>query len=89
VTYWNAYVANLELVGQANFCDPRLMNTDQYPVAAKAGFEDKRSDTDMVSYKLAALQFYQLAIPPPAPPKRSFNKEAAERGGVLFNGKAK
>src|SRR5687768_7598588 len=41
VTYWNAYVANLELSGQGNFFDPRLMNAQQYPVAAKAGFGNK------------------------------------------------
>lgn len=89
VTYWNAYVANLQLSGQGQFYDPRLMNAAQYPVAAKAGFGNKRSDSDYVSSKLAALQFYQLAIPPPAPPKNSYNAEAANRGGILFSGKAK
>lgn len=88
VTYWNAYVANLELVGQGIFYDPRLMNAEQYPVAAKAGFGNKRSNPDMVSEKLAALQFYQLAIPAPKPPKGSFNEEAAKRGMTLFTGKA-
>lgn len=89
VTYWNAYVANLELAGQGNFYDPRLMNAQQYPVAAKAGFGNKRSDSDYVSAKLAALQFYQLAIPAPKPPKNSFNQQAADRGSALFSGKAK
>ncbi|MFL5740391.1 MAG: hypothetical protein ACJ75B_09255 [Flavisolibacter sp.] len=89
VTYWNAYVANLELSGQGQFYDPRLMNKDQYPIAAKAGFGNKRSDSDYVTSKLAALQFYQLCIPPPKPPKGSYNEEAAARGQVLFSGKAK
>jgi len=89
VTYWNAYVANLQLSGQGNFYDPRLMNAEQYPIAAKMGFGNKRNANDQVSDKLAALQFYQLAIPPPAPPKDSFNKEAAKRGEGVFNGKAK
>lgn len=89
VTYWNAYVANLELSGQGNFYDPRLMNSSQYPIASKAGFGNKRSDSDHVSDKLAALQFYQLAIPPPAAPKNSFNQDAANRGAVLFSTKAK
>ena len=89
VTYWNAYVANLQLSGQGQFYDPRLMNKEQYPVAAKAGFGNKRSDTDYVSSKLAALQFYQLCIPPPKAPKGSFNEPAAERGKVLFLNKAK
>jgi hypothetical protein len=89
VTYWNAYVANLELSGQGTFYDPRLMNAQQYPVAAKMGFGNKRSEKDMVSDKLAALQFYQLAMPAPKPPKGSFNDEAAKRGESVFNGKAK
>ncbi|HEY1201257.1 MAG TPA: hypothetical protein VGE79_09765, partial [Niastella sp.] len=89
VTYWNAYVANLELAGQGNFYDPRLMDAKQYPIAAKAGFGNKRSDTDLVSSKLAALQFYQLAIPPPKAPKGSYNEEGAKRGEILFSGKAK
>ena len=89
VTYWNAYVANLELSGQGQFYDPRLMNKDQYPIAAAAGFGNKRSDTDYVSDKLAALQFYQLCIPPPRPPSGSYSEEAAARGQTLFNGKAK
>jgi hypothetical protein len=89
VTYWNAYVANLELNGQGTFFDSRLMNAEQYPVAAKMGFGNKRSPTDMVTDKLAALQFYQLAIPAPKAPKGSFNEEAAGRGELLFSAKAK
>jgi hypothetical protein len=89
VTYWNAYVANLQLSGQGNFYDPRLMDAKQYPVAARAGFGDKRNETDQISSKLAALHFYQLAIPAPKAPENSYNKEAAARGNVLFTGKAK
>jgi hypothetical protein len=89
VTYWNAYVANLQLAGQGNFYDPRLMNAKQFPVAAKAGLGNKRNNPDMVSSKLAALQFYQLAMPAPEPPKGSFNEEAAKRGENVFNNKAK
>ncbi len=88
VTYWNAYVANLEMGGQGNFFDPRLMEPKQFPVATKMGFGNKRSNPDLVSDKLASLQFYQLAIPAPKPPKGSFNEEAAERGKMVFNGKA-
>jgi hypothetical protein len=38
VTYWNAYVANLQMHGQGVFYDWRLTNKEQYPVAAKAGY---------------------------------------------------
>lgn len=92
VTYWNAYVANLELSGQGNFYDPRLNNAKQFPVAAKMGFGNKRvmaNDSDYVSSKLAALEFYQLAMPAPEPPKDSYNQDMAVRGMTIFNGKAK
>ncbi|MCM3871511.1 MAG: hypothetical protein ND895_12580 [Pyrinomonadaceae bacterium] len=88
VTYWNAFVANLELNGQGTFFDARLNDPKKYPVAARAGFGNKRSSTDMVTAKLAALQFYQLAIPPPTPPEGSYDKAAAARGETLFKGKA-
>jgi len=88
VTYWNAFVANLELQGQGTFFDARLNDPKKYPVAARAGFGNKRSTTDMVTAKLAALQFYQLAIPPPTPPEGSYDKMAAGRGEAIFKGKA-
>jgi hypothetical protein len=89
VTYWNAYVANLELNGQGTFFDRRLMNATQYPIAAKNGLGNKRSRNDMVTSKLAALHFYQLALPTPVPPAGSFDPDRASRGEALFNGKAK
>jgi hypothetical protein len=90
VTYWNAYVANLELAGQGVFRDPRLSNKEQYPIAAKLGLGAKRTTgEDQISDKLAALHFYQLAIPAPKPPKDSYNAQAAARGEAVFNGKAK
>jgi hypothetical protein len=88
VTYWNAYVGNLQLQGQGTFFDERLNDSKKYPVAARAGFGNKRSTADMVTAKLAALQFYQLAIPPPMPPEGSFDRAAAARGQIIFNGKA-
>ena len=89
VTYWNAYVANLELSGQGNFFDERFNDAKKYPVAAKAGFGNKRNANDQITDKLAALQFYQLAIPAPKAPDSIYNKEAAQRGMLVFNGKAK
>ena len=89
ITYWNAYVANLELQGQGNFFDERFNDAKKYPVAAKANFGNKRSNPDLVTDKLAALQLYQLSLAAPKPPDNSFNKESAARGKTLFNGKAK
>ncbi len=88
VTYWNAFVANLELNGQGTFFDRRLMNASQYPIAAKNGLGNKRAQNDMVTSKLAALHFYQLALPTPVPPAGSFDPDRASRGEALFNGKA-
>ncbi len=89
VTYWNAYVANLELGGQGTFFDERLNDAKKYPVAAKAHFGEKRDKDDRITDKLAALQFYQLAIPAPKAPDSIYNKDAAQRGMMLFNNKAK
>ena len=89
VTHWNAFVAVLEMHGQGTFLDSRLNDAAQFPVAAKAGFGHVRNDPDLVTSKLPALHFYQLAIPAPTPPAESFDAKAAERGKLLFNAKAK
>src|SRR6185295_2528277 len=91
--YWNAYVAETQMHGVGRFFDPRLANKDQYPVAAKsaaakAAAGGTRGASDLISSKLAALHFYQLAIPAPAAPQGSFDKAAAARGKDLFNDKA-
>jgi cytochrome c5 len=85
VTYWNAFVANLEMHGQGRFWDPRLNDAAKFPIAARAGFADVQSEHDLITPKLAALQFYQLAIPAPTPPRGSFNTAAAARGKVVFS----
>lgn len=89
VTYWNAFVANLEMHGKGAFFDPRLKDPAQFPVAAANGFDDVRSEDDQITSKLADLHFYQLGIPAPRPPEGSFDKAAAERGKQLFNTTAK
>jgi CxxC motif-containing protein (DUF1111 family) len=75
--------------GRGTFFDPRLNNAEKFPVAANAGFGNVRNNPDLVTSKLAALQFYQLAIAAPKPPKGSFNEDAAKRGEAVFNGKAR
>lgn len=89
VPYWNAFVANLEMHGKGVFFDPRLKDAERFPIAAKAGFDNVRSQDDQVTSKLAPLHFYQLAIPAPQPAKGSFDESAAVQGGKLFIGKAK
>jgi mono/diheme cytochrome c family protein len=89
VTYWNAYVANTQMHGKGTFFDPRLNDKSQFPVAVKAGHGNMRNKPDLITSKLAALHFYQLAIPAPTPPAGSFNAQAAQQGQALFEGQAR
>jgi hypothetical protein len=89
VTYWNAFVANLEMHGQGTFFDPRLKDPEKFPIATKAGFFDVRNKPDLITPKLAALEFYQKGLRAPKPPTGSFNAAAAMRGKQIFNGKGK
>lgn len=88
-THWNAFVANLEMHGRGTFFDPRLDDAAKFPIAAAARFGDARNSPDLITGKLAALHFYQLAIPAPAPPSGGFDAAAAARGQVLFTGTAR
>jgi hypothetical protein len=91
VTYWNAFVANLEMQGQGTFYDPRLDDAERFPIAAANGFGHKRAEpeNDRITPKLASLHFYQLALEAPRPPAGSFDEDAAARGEELFNGDAR
>lgn len=89
VTYWNAMVANNEMHGVGRFFDARLADRRKYPIAAKAKMGDLKPEKDLVTGKLAALHFYQLALPAPRPPVGTFDAQAAARGQALFVGAAK
>ena len=104
VTYWNAFVANLEMHGLGTLFDPRLDNSAKFPLAAAAGFghthpyvgegvlpvPDKDTGLpDQVTAKLGALHAYQIDLPVPQPPKGSFDTAAAARGRSVFNGQGK
>jgi mono/diheme cytochrome c family protein len=89
VTYWNAFVANLEMHGKGTFYDPRLNDPQKFPIAVKAGFANVRNTPDLITPKLAALHEYQLGLPAPTPPRGSFDPEAARRGEKIFNGVGK
>ena len=88
-TYWNAFVANLEMHGSGTFYDPRLNDATQFPIAAKAGLGEVRAPVDQITAKLGPLHFYQLAIAAPASPAANnpLNFDS-RRGQVLFTGKA-
>lgn len=89
VPYWNAYVGATEMHGSGTFYDARLNEKSQYAVSAKSGAGNMRGTPDRLTSKLAALHFYQLAIPAPKPPAGSYNQAAASAGMALFDGKAK
>ncbi len=93
VSYWNAFVGNLEMHGIGRFFDPRLNDATRFPIAAANGFADLphiSPEQDRITKKLPSLHFYQLAIPAPDPEAGTdFNAAAASRGDALFTGKAK
>jgi hypothetical protein len=65
-----------------------LNNAEQYPVAAKAEFGNKRSANDLVTAKLGELQFYQLAIPPRRRPKEATTAQQPPAAKRSSKGKA-
>lgn len=89
VTHWNAYVATTQMHGKGTFYDPRMNDPRRFPLAVKSGAWNTRNVPDLLTSKLAALHYYQLAIPAPEPPEGSFDALAASRGKALFQGKAK
>jgi hypothetical protein len=89
VTHWNAYVANTQMQGKGTFRDARLDNALQFPIAAANGLGHLRSEPDLISPKLPALHFYQLALNAPEPPPGSYDRDAAGRGKMLFEGQAR
>jgi hypothetical protein len=92
VTYWNAYVANLQLHGNGNFNDSRFEFIDpntgepKYPAALRGSSNKLRHEPDEVTSKLAPLHYYQLSLKAPTPPPGSFDPAAAKRGKAIFNG---
>jgi hypothetical protein len=89
VPYWNAYVGDTEMHGSGAFFDARLADRNQYPVSARIGSYNSRGEPDQLTSKLAALHFYQLAIPAPKPPKGSYDEASAARGKYVFESKGK
>lgn len=88
MTYWNAFVANLEMHGKGNFFDSRLNDASKFPIAAENNFDNVTNEPDLITPKLPGLQAYQLSLQAPTPPAGSFDAVAAGRGKDLFQGKA-
>ena len=76
ISYWNNYVAVLEMGGHGSFSDPRIgISITQEP--------------DLVTPKLPALLQYQLSLATPRPPAGTFDQMAAKRGEAVFKTKAR
>jgi hypothetical protein len=65
--------------GSGTFIDKRL-DVAANPIAMKTKLGESRGTPDNVTAKLAALHYYQLSLPAPAPPENSFDSAAAKRG---------
>ena len=89
ITYWNAFVANLEMHGKGNFSDPRLNDPVKYPIAVENGFYKVVNNPDLITSKLPALRAYQHSIAAPEPPAGSYNQALATKGKSIFLSKAK
>jgi hypothetical protein len=89
ITYWNSFVANLQMHGKGNFSDPRLNDPLKYPIAVENGFYHVVNDPDLITSKLPALRAYQHSLEAPQPPPGSYDANAATRGKALFLSKAK
>src|SRR5713101_184695 len=92
LTQWNAFVANLEMHGVGHYTDSRLDDAGKFPVAASNNMGHTvppLGGADLITSKLGALEFYQLALDAPTPPAGSFDSAAAARGKTVFEGPAK
>ena len=76
ISYWNNYVAVIEMRGHGSFRDPRL----GLDIQVAAGEDEVRG-------KLAELRRYQATLEAPPPPG-SFDPAAARAGRRLFEGAA-
>lgn len=89
ISYWNSFVATLEMHGKGNFFDPRLNDPVKYPIAVENSFWNVVNNPDLVTPKLAALKAYQHSIDAPKPARHSFDQAASSHGKILFRNKAK
>jgi hypothetical protein len=89
ISYWNSFVANLEMHGKGDFLDPRLNNPAKYPIAVENNFWNVMNTPDLITSKLPALRAYQHSLAAPKPAANSFDRVAAGKGSILFSGKAK
>jgi hypothetical protein len=84
ISYWNSFVANLEMHGKGTFNDPRLNDPVKYPIAFENHFYNVVNTPDLITSKLFPLRAYQHSLDAPKPPDGSFDQSSAVRGKRLF-----
>ena len=91
VTYWNAYVATTQMHGFGTFFDPRMKDAQQFPARREELLHSRPFSDDRVTPKLAALHFYQLAIPRPDAAQGFLQRggRQAGRGGIRGKGEVR
>jgi hypothetical protein len=89
ISYWNSFVANLEMHGKGNFSDSRLNDPVKYPIAVENHFYNVTNNPDLITSKLPALRAYQHSIEAPEPPANYFDHTLAVKGKSVFLTKAK
>jgi hypothetical protein len=89
ISYWNSFVANLEMHGKGTFHDDRLNDPVKYPIAVENSSWNVMNNPDLITSKLPALKAYQHSIDAPRPPAGSYDQAAAARGKNVFIYKAK
>lgn len=67
ISYWNSFVATLEMHGKGTFFDPRLNDPIKYPIAVENNFWNTINNPDLVTSKLPALKAYQHSLDAPKP----------------------
>ena len=88
VTYWNAFVANLEMHGKGTFFDPRLDDATQVPGrGARPASATSRSDPDLITPQAAGAAVLPARDPgADAAARAASTRRAAERGKAVFDG---
>lgn len=88
VSYWNRFIAVLDMGGLGSFSDPRLNDSEKFPLAVERGTFNITESNDLVDSKLEPLKEYQLSLLAPQSDSNNYNETMAIRGKVLFEGKA-
>lgn len=89
ISYWNSFVANLEMHGKGTFTDSRLNDPSKFPIAVENNLGNTHNTPDLITAKLLPLKVYQHSLDAPRPDASSFDAGAANRGKAIFMNKAK